>query len=230
MRILVLEDDEQLGPWVQSGLIDAGHVVDLLTDGRHALASVTTNDYDLVLLDRMTPGLDGLCVLKAMRAAKNQVPVLFLSALGEVDDRVTGLEAGGDDYLAKPFAFTELLARVNALGRRSNNDGSQGNHLQSTLSFADLQLDLLSRRCTRNHQSIELNTKEYLLLEIFLKNPGRVQTKAMLLEKVWDLRFDPTTSVVETHISRLRTKIEKGFPSKLIKTVRGAGYVLEQSN
>lgn len=227
MRILVLEDDDQLGPWIQSGLSDAGHVVDLLTDGRHALAAVTTNDYDIALLDRMTPGLDGLSVLKAMRAAKNPIPVLFLSALGEVDDRVAGLEAGGDDYLAKPFAFTELLARVNALGRRVNGDSSE---TLSTLNFADLQLDLLSRQCSRANQRVDLNTKEFLLLEIFLKNPGRVQTKAMLLEKVWDLRFDPTTSVVETHISRLRNKIEKGFSTKLIKTVRGAGYVLEETD
>lgn len=226
MRILVLEDDHQLGPWIQTGLSDAGHVVDLLTDGRHALAAATTNDYDIVLLDRMTPGLDGLSVLKAMRAAKNPVPVLFLSALSEVDDRVAGLEAGGDDYLAKPFAFTELLARVNALGRRVTTQTAE---TQSTLTFCDLQLELLSRQCTRAGQKIELNTKEFLLLEIFLKNPSRVQTKAMLLEKVWDLRFDPTTSVVETHISRLRNKIEKGFSTKLIKTVRGAGYVLEET-
>lgn len=227
MRILVLEDDNQLGPWIQSGLSDAGHVVDLLTDGRHALAAVTTNDYDIALLDRMTPGLDGLSVLKAMRAAKNPIPVLFLSALSEVDDRVAGLEAGGDDYLAKPFAFTELLARVNALGRRVT---AQGTEVPSSLIFCDLQLELLSRQCIRSGQKIELNTKEFLLLEIFLKNPGRVQTKAMLLEKVWDLRFDPTTSVVETHISRLRNKIEKGFSTKLIKTVRGAGYVLEETH
>ncbi len=226
MRILVLEDDHQLGPWIQAGLSDAGHVVDLLIDGRHALAAVTTNDYDIVLLDRMTPGLDGLSVLKAMRAAKNPVPVLFLSALSEVDDRVAGLEAGGDDYLAKPFAFTELLARVNALGRRVNNPT---NDTPTSFTFCDLQLDLFSRQCSRAGQKIELNTKEFLLLEIFLKNPGRVQTKAMLLEKVWDLRFDPTTSVVETHISRLRNKIEKGFSTKLIKTVRGAGYVLEET-
>ncbi|MFT5709004.1 MAG: two-component system OmpR family response regulator [Oceanospirillaceae bacterium] len=227
MRILVLEDDCELGPWVQEGLESAAHVVDLFTNGRHALAAATTNDYDLVILDRMTPGLDGLSVLKAMRAAKNKVPVLFLSALGEVGDRVDGLEAGGDDYLTKPFAFTELLARVAALGRRALPESSE---VQSLLTFADLSLDLLSRQCRRNGLKIELNTKEFLLLEIFLKNPGRMQTKTMLLEKVWDLRFDPTTSVVETHISRLRTKIEKGFPTKIIKTVRGAGYVLEQAS
>jgi len=225
MRILLLEDDLQLGPWIQESLNSAGHVTDLLTDGRHALAAVTTQDYDIVLLDRMVPGLDGLSVLKAMRAAKNTVPVLFLTALGEVDDRVAGLEAGGDDYLTKPFAFTELLARVNALGRRN----SPAETIQSSiLTYQDIELDLMSRQCRRDGQKIELNTKEFLLLEIFLKHPSRIQTKAMLLEKVWDLRFDPTTSVVETHISRLRNKIDKPFAKKLLKTVRGAGYVLEQ--
>jgi len=225
MRILLLEDDAQLGPWIQESLNSAGHVTDLLTDGRHALAAVTTQEYDIVLLDRMTPGLDGLSVLKAMRAAKNSVPVLFLTALGEVDDRVAGLEAGGDDYLTKPFAITELLARVNALGRRNSPVASA---VSSTLTFADIELDLMSRQCRRQGKKIELNTKEFLLLEIFLKHPSRLQTKAMLLEKVWDLRFDPTTSVVETHISRLRNKIDKPFATKLLKTVRGAGYVLEQ--
>jgi len=225
MRILLLEDDLQLGPWIQESLNSAGHVTDLLTDGRHALATVTTQDYDIVLLDRMVPGLDGLSVLKAMRAAKNTVPVLFLTALGEVDDRVAGLEAGGDDYLTKPFAFTELLARVNALGRRNSSAESTQS---SVLTYQDIELDLMSRQCLRDGQKIELNTKEFLLLEIFLKHPSRIQTKAMLLEKVWDLRFDPTTSVVETHISRLRNKIDKPFDKKLLKTVRGAGYVLEQ--
>jgi len=225
MRILLLEDDLQLGPWIQGSLNSAGHVTDLLTDGRHALAAVTTQDYDIVLLDRMVPGLDGLSVLKAMRAAKNTVPVLFLTALGEVDDRVAGLEAGGDDYLTKPFAFTELLARVNALGRRNSPAETTQN---SVLTYQDIELDLMSRQCRRDGQKIELNTKEFLLLEIFLKHPSRIQTKAMLLEKVWDLRFDPTTSVVETHISRLRNKIDKPFAKKLLKTVRGAGYVLEQ--
>ena len=225
MRILLLEDDLQLGPWIQESLNSAGHVTDLLTDGRHALAAVTTQDYDIVLLDRMVPGLDGLSVLKAMRAAKNTVPVLFLTALGEVDDRVAGLEAGGDDYLTKPFAFTELLARVNALGRRNS---PVENTQSSVLTYKDIELDLMNRQCQRDGQKIELNTKEFLLLEIFLKHPTRIQTKAMLLEKVWDLRFDPTTSVVETHISRLRNKIDKPFDKKLLKTVRGAGYVLEQ--
>ncbi|WP_261842635.1 response regulator [Aliamphritea ceti] len=225
MRILVLEDDSELGNWIQTGLTDAGHVVDWLEDGRHALAAATTQEYDVVLLDRMTPGLDGLSVLKAMRAAKNNVPVLILSALGDVECRVQGLDAGSDDYLAKPFAFTELLARINALGRRSLGTPQESSQV---LVAGDLELDLLKRQCVRQGKSIELNTKEFLLLEILLRNPGRIQTKAMLLEKVWDLRFDPTTSVVETHISRLRGKVDKPFNDTLIRTVRGAGYVIDQ--
>lgn len=224
MRILLLEDDKELGSWIQSGLADAGHVVDWLEDGRHALASATTQDYDVVLLDRMTPGLDGLSVLKAMRAAKNTVPVLILSAIGDVDSRVQGLDAGSDDYLAKPFAFTELLARVNALGRRAKGNAQE---VSQVLVVDDLELDLLKRQCVRQGQNIDLNTKEFLLLEILMRNVGRIQTKAMLLEKVWDLRFDPTTSVVETHISRLRSKVDKPFDGGLIRTVRGAGYVID---
>lgn len=229
MRILVLEDDSELGNWIQTGLTDAGHVVDWLDDGRHALAAATTKDYDIVLLDRMTPGLDGLSVLKAMRAAKNNVPVLILSALGDVECRVQGLDAGSDDYLAKPFAFTELLARINALGRRSQA-GNQEQETSQVLVTGDLELDLLKRQCSRQGQNIELNTKEFLLLEILMRNPGRIQTKAMLLEKVWDLRFDPTTSVVETHISRLRGKVDKPFDNTLIRTVRGAGYVIDPAS
>jgi DNA-binding response OmpR family regulator len=224
MRILVLEDDRELGEWIQSGLSDAGHVVDWLEDGQHALAATMTNEYEVVLLDRMTPGLDGLSVLKAMRCAKKNTPVLFLTAINSVEDRVEGLEAGADDYLAKPFAFTELLARVSALGRRN----SALNAVEETLlKCKDLNLDILSRKCFRQGKSIELNTKEFLLLDIFMRTQGRIQTKAMLLEKVWDLRFDPTTSVIETHMSRLRAKIDKPFEQALIKTVRGAGYVLE---
>ena len=224
MRILLLEDDRELGQWIQSGLTDQGHVVDWLEDGRHALAAATTSDYQVVLLDRMTPGLDGLSVLKAMRAAKIAAPVLFLTALGDVQDRVEGLEAGGDDYLTKPFAISELLARVNALGRRGNGSVEE----QATrLECADVSLDLLARQCSRQGQPVELNTKEFLLLETLMRNRGRIQTKAMLLERVWDLRFDPTTSVVETHISRLRSKLEKPFDSAVIRTVRGAGYVID---
>jgi two-component system OmpR family response regulator len=225
MRILVLEDDRELGKWITSGLRRAGHIVDWFQDGSQALTATTDQSYGVAVFDRMTPGLDGLSVLKAMRALNNSTPVLFLTALTDVEDRVEGLEAGGDDYLGKPFAFTELLARVNALERRNSSGAQDGS---TTLKAKDLTLDLIKRHCVRQGQSIDLNTKEFQLLELFLRNPGRVLTKAMLLERVWDLRFDPTTSVVETHISRLRSKIDKPFEDKLISTVRGAGYELAE--
>ncbi len=225
MRILVLEDDRELGEWIGTGLRRAGHIVDWFQDGSQALTATTDQHYDIAVLDRMTPGLDGLSVLKAMRAVKNATPVLFLTALTNVGDRVEGLEAGGDDYLGKPFAFTELLARVNALERRNSTSMQEE---VTTLQVKDLTLDLIKRQCTRQGQAIDLNTKEFQLLELFLRNPGRVLTKTMLLERIWDLRFDPTTSVVETHISRLRSKIDRSYEEKLIRTVRGAGYELAE--
>ena len=170
----------------------------------------------------MVPGLDGLSVLKSLRASKNATPALFLTALGEVDARVEGFDAGGDDYLPKPFAFAELSARVNALGRRGTGSG----HTEPTvLRFGDLSLDLLARKCERQGQEIELMAKEFKLLEYFMRRPGRLVTRTMLLEQVWDMSFDPTTSVVETHISRLRSKIDKPFDEQLIRTRRGEGYV-----
>ncbi len=224
MRLLVLEDDSELGPWIANGLRAAGHVVDLLTDGREVLVAATMQDYDAIILDRMTPGLDGLSALKAMRAAKVAAPVLFLTAMGEVEDRVEGLEAGGDDYLVKPFAFTELLARIGALGRRP---ATEARSEPTILEAGDLTLDLLRRKCIRRGEEIDLKATEFRLLEVLLRNQGRVLTRAMLLERVWDMNFDPTTSVVETHVSRLRSKIEKPFGDRLIRTVRGSGYVLD---
>lgn len=223
MRILVLEDDATLGPWLEQGLRTQGHVVDLMTSGRDALTAAMTFDYDVFIFDRMVPDLDGLSVLKALRQAKNRTPALFLTALGEVDDRVEGLDAGGDDYLVKPFAFSELTARLNALARRPAASPAQD---PAELRVGDLTLHLHKRQCFRQGQAIDLNPKEFLLLEAFMRAPGRIQTKTMLLERVWDLHFDPTTSLVETHISRLRAKIEKPFGGTLIKTVRGAGYLL----
>lgn len=224
MHILLLEDDKEIGHWIENGLNQSGHVTDWVEDGRDALVSATTRSYDVIILDRMTPGLDGLSVLRSLRSAKNATPVLFLTAMGDIDDRVEGLEAGGDDYLTKPFAFTELLARVNALGRRSSG---QDNNAATTLCAGDLTLDLLKRSCSRKGQKIELKAKEFLLLETFLRNKGRILTKNMLLERIWNMNFDPTTSVVETHISRLRAKIEKPFGDTVIRTVRGAGYVID---
>ncbi|MDJ0823128.1 MAG: response regulator transcription factor [Paracoccaceae bacterium] len=224
MRILLLEDDTKLGPWVVGGLREEGHVVDLFADGKDALLAAMGQDYDLLILDRMVPSLDGLAVLKSLRASKNATPALFLTALGEVDARVEGFEAGGDDYLPKPFAFAELSARVNALGRR--RDGAEAQEsTQTVLRYGDLSLDLLARRCERQGQPIELMAKEFKLLEYFMRRPGRLVTRTMLLEQVWDMSFDPTTSVVETHISRLRAKIDKPFDAPLLRTRRGEGYV-----
>ncbi len=224
MRILLLEDDKQLGPWIAGGLREDGHVVDHFEDGKDALMAAMGQEFDLMILDRMVPGLDGLAVLKSLRASKDTTPALFLTALGEVDARVEGLEAGGDDYLTKPFAFAELSARVAALGRR--RDGGDGaNATQTVLRYGDLTLDLLSRQCERQGQSIELMAKEFKLLEYFMRRPGRLVTRTMLLEQIWDMSFDPTTSVVETHISRLRSKIDKPFEQHLLRTRRGEGYV-----
>ena len=227
MRILLLEDDKQLGPWITGGLQEEGHVVDHFKDGKDALIAAMGQEYDLLILDRMVPGLDGLAVLKSLRASKNTTPALFLTALGEVDARVEGFEAGGDDYLTKPFAFVELSARVNALGRRRDG-GDTGESAATTLRFANLSLDLLARRCERGGQVIDLMAKEFKLLEYFMRRPGRLVTRTMLLEQVWDMSFDPTTSVVETHISRLRSKIDKPFDEALLRTRRGEGYVFGQ--
>ncbi|MEO0485204.1 MAG: response regulator transcription factor [Pseudomonadota bacterium] len=223
MRLLVLEDDAALGPWTEKGLCEAGHVVDLFTDGKDALVAAMREGYDVLVLDRMVPGLDGLSVLKALRQAKVTAPALFLTALGEVDDRVDGLRAGGDDYLVKPFAFSELLARIEVLARRGSTQADQS----SILAAGDITIDLHKRTCTRQGQTIDLNPKEFLLLEVFVRSKGRVQTRTMLLERVWNMNFDPTTSVVETHISRLRRKIEKPFGDTVIRNIRGTGYVFE---
>lgn len=223
MRLLVLEDNEKLGPWVEQGLREAGHVVDLFVDGKDAVIAAMGQRYDVLVLDRMVPGLDGLSVLKALRQAKVMVPAIFVTALGDVDARVEGLRTGGDDYLVKPFAFSELLARVEVLARRQNVPESQS----AELSAGDISINLHKRTCTRRDQLIDLNPKEFQLLEVFMRSNGRVQSRTMLLEMVWDMSFDPTTSVVETHISRLRAKIEKPFGDQLIRNIRGTGYVFE---
>lgn len=222
--MLLLEDDRQLGAWVAAGLREEGHVVDLFEEGKDALLAAMGQEYDLLILDRMVPGLDGLSVLKSLRASQDRTPALFLTALGEIDSRLEGFDAGGDDYLTKPFAFAELSARVNALGRRLDGGASQSAE-QTVLRCGDLSIDLLSRRCERQGQAIDLSAKEFKLLEYFVRRPGRLVTRTMLLEQVWDMSFDPTTSVVETHISRLRAKIDKPFDKDLIRTRRGEGYV-----
>lgn len=221
MNILLLEDEAELAQWVEKCLTEAGHTIDHFADGKSALIAATTHDYDLLILDRMVPELDGLSVLKTLRSTRSDVPVLMLTALGDVADKVEGLEAGADDYLAKPFAQSELMARVMALGRRGGPSQSE----PTSLSHEDLHLNLLAQTCTRAGQPIDLNPKEIRLLEALMRNKGRVMTRAMLLERVWQISFDPSTNVVETHVSRLRAKVDKPFGKALIETVRGSGYV-----
>lgn len=220
MKILVAEDDEETARYLKRSLTAEGHVVDVLADGREALTYCLYNTCDLVILDRMLPGLDGMAVLKALRAANQDLPVIFLTALGGVDDRVDGLNAGSDDYLAKPFHMSELLARIGAIVRRPAASEAPG----QSLRVEDLELDLLTRTARRRGQAIELKPKEFAVLEVLMRNAGHIVTKAMLLEKVWDLSFDPGTTVVETHISNLRAKIDKPFDVKLIHTNRNFGY------
>ena len=222
MRILLLEDDKEIRRWVCKGLEAAGHIVDWFENGPDALFAATTQSYDVLILDRMVPELDGLSLLKALRSAKVMTPTLMLTALGEVEDRVDGLEAGADDYLTKPFASSELLARIVALNRRGEQNQPEET---AVLTYEDLELNLLKHTCSRDNQAIDLNTKEIRLLEVLMRNKGRIMTRTMLLERVWSINFDPETSIVETHISRLRTKIDKPFSTALIRTVRGAGYV-----
>jgi len=221
VHILLVEDDEQMANYAAKGFTEAGHVVDVLDNGREAMIQCLQSQYDVLVVDRMLPGMDGLSMVKALRASGTKTPVIFLTAVAGVDDRVAGLEAGGDDYLPKPFAFSELLARVNALARRPTT-AVETTHLQ----VADLELDLLRRVATRGEVEIDLQPREFVLLEVLMRNEGRVVSRTMLLEQVWDFHFDPKTSVVETHISRLRSKIDKPFEVSLLHTVRNLGYSL----
>ena len=219
MKILVAEDDKQSAEFLRKGLVQEGHSVEVVADGRDALSYCLYNPCDMLILDRMMPGMDGLTVLKTLRAADRKVPVIFLTAMGDVDERVEGLLAGGDDYLVKPFHFSELSARVTSLGRRP-----QGAEKKTLLSVHDLELDLLAHTATRAGTAIELQAKEFQLLEVLMRNAGRIVTKTMLLEQVWDFNFDPKTTVVETHMSRLRAKVDKPFEVPLIHTTRNSGY------
>lgn len=222
MRILVIEDDKDVSSYIGKGMKEAGHTVDTASNGKDGLFLATTEDYDAMIVDRMLPELDGLTIIKTVRGAGNMTPALILSALGEVDDRVKGLRSGGDDYLVKPFAFAELLARIEILARRQNNKPET-----TTLTAGDLELNLLSRKVTRGGKEIELQSREFKLLEYMMQNKGQVVTRTMLLEHVWDYHFDPQTNVIDVHISRLRSKIDKGFKTQIIRTVRGAGYIIE---
>ncbi len=222
MRILVIEDEKTVANYIAKGLKEAGHNVDCSYDGKDGLFMATTENYDVLIVDRMLPELDGLKVIKTLRATNNNTPALILSAMGEVDDRVTGLKSGGDDYLVKPFAFSELLARLEILGRRETA-AKQATELKA----GDLTLNLLSRKVYRDGKEINLKSREFSLLKHMLTHKGRVVTRTMLLEAVWDYNFDPQTNVIDVHVSRLRNKIDKGFQEQLIKTIRGAGYIIE---
>lgn len=221
MKILVIEDDRETAAFVARGLKEHGHVVDVAGDGRDGLMQASGEDYDVLIVDRMLPGMDGLGVVRTLRAAGTRTPVLFLTAMAGVNDRVEGLDAGGDDYLVKPFAFAELNARVSALGRRP-----AVSEVTTALRVGDLEMDLLTRRASRAGREIDLQPQEFRLLEFLMRNADRVVTRTMLLEGVWGFHFDPRTSVVETHISRLRAKIDRDFPHSLLHTVRGSGYSL----
>jgi two-component system, OmpR family, response regulator len=223
MKILLIEDDAATARHIVKSLRQHGHTVDHAVNGRDGLFLAAGEPYDVMIIDRMLPGLDGLGVVKTIRGAGVKTPVLFLTTLGGIDDRVEGLEAGGDDYLLKPFAFAELLARVNALARRP-----PPTEIQTLLRVADLELDLLKRSVTRAGKRIDVQPQEFKLLEYLMRNPGRVVTRTMLLENVWEFHFDPQTTVVETHISRLRSKIDQGFAKPLIHTVRGSGYCIRE--
>ncbi len=223
MRILVIEDDTETAGYITRGLKEHGHVVDQAADGKDGLFLALENDYDTIILDRMLPALDGLSVLKTLRSSGQRTPVIILSALGEVDDRVEGLKAGGDDYLVKPFAFSELLARIEALLRRGEMKPET-----SVLKVADLELDRLTHTVKRAGKTIDLQPREYLILEFLMQHAGQIVTRTMLLENVWDYHFDPQTNIIDVHISRLRNKIDKGFAPPLLQTVRGAGYCLRE--
>jgi two-component system OmpR family response regulator len=222
-RILVVEDDPDAADYILKGLREEGYTVEHVVDGRDGLYLASSSNFDAVVMDRMVPGMDGLSVVKALRAADVGIPILILSALGQLDERVKGLRAGGDDYLTKPFGFSELSARLANLMRRGGAKAER-----TTLHCADLHMDLLSRKVTRAGRPLDLLPREFKLLEHLLRNKGRVVTRTMLLEQVWDYRFDPHTSLIDTHISRLRKKIDEGFERPLLHTVRGAGYRLSE--
>jgi two-component system OmpR family response regulator len=223
MKILVVEDDHDAAAYVHKALREEGHVVDLATDGLDGYALAREGNYDVLIVDRMLPKLDGLSLVRSLREQEVDTPVLFLSALGQVDDRVKGLRAGGDDYLTKPYAFSELLARIEVLARRRASGPARE---ETVYHVADLELDRLSRRVTRAGQVLDLQPREFRLLEYMMRHAGQVVTRTMLLEHVWDYHFDPQTNVIDVHVSRLRGKIDKGFDRPLLQTVRGAGYVI----
>ncbi len=223
-RVLVVEDDADTAEYVTKGLRETGFTVEHVADGRDGLYMGSSSTFDAIVMDRMLPGMDGLSVVKALRAAGVETPILILSALGQLDEKVLGLRAGGDDYLTKPFGFSELHARIENLLRRRG-----GKAVETVLRCGDLVMDLLSRKAVRNGKALDLLPREFKLLEYFLRNKDRVVTRTMLLEQVWDYRFDPHTSIIDTHISRLRKKLDEGFDRPLLHTLRGVGYRLSET-
>ncbi|MBO0663468.1 response regulator transcription factor [Jiella sp. MQZ9-1] len=221
MKVLVIEDDGATADYVVGGLKEEGHDADHALAGPTGLELACTRDYDAIVVDRMLPGLDGLSIVKALRSSGRDTPVIFLTSVSGLDDRVEGLEAGADDYLVKPFAFSELMARLNALARRSPLKREE-----TVLKVGELEMNLIARTVKRGGHTIELQPREFRLLEYMMRNRGRVLTRTMLLERVWDFHFDPKTNVVETHVSRLRAKVDRPFEQEMIKTIRGSGYML----
>ncbi|MBI5163898.1 MAG: response regulator transcription factor [Magnetospirillum sp.] len=222
MRILLIEDDAEASAYMAKGLKEAGHTVDHAANGTDGLFLATSERYDVMIVDRMLPGVDGLTIIQTLRGSGNATPVLILSALGKVDDRVRGLKAGGDDYLVKPYAFAELMARIEALIR----SGAAATASETRLKVEDLEMDLLARSVSRAGKPIDLQPREFRLLEYLMRHAGQVVTRTMLLENVWEYHFDPQTNLIDVHISRLRQKIDKDFDQALIQTVRGAGYTI----
>lgn len=221
MKVLLLEDDAPTSSFIEKGLRAAGHVVDVCATGRDAIFHASDASYDVLVLDRMVPGVDGLAALKALRITGVTTPTIFLTAMDGVEDRVEGLEAGADDYLVKPFAMTELIARIDALARRPHLTQAQ-----TRIRVGELEIDLLKRNATRAGRVIALQAQEFKLLEYLMRHAGQIVTRTMLLENVWSFHFDPQTNIIEGHISRLRSKIDRGFGAEMIKTVRGAGYTI----
>jgi len=227
MHILVVEDDREVAAYLVKGLREQGHVVDEANSGKDGLFLALSESFDAMIIDRMLPGVDGLAIVRSVRQADIRTPVLILSALGQVDDRVTGLREGGDDYLVKPFAFSELIARLEALMRRQSPADSGE---RTRLVVGDLEMDLLGRSVRRAGRPVELQPREFALLEFLMRHAGQVVTRTMLLENVWDYNFDPQTNVIDVHVSRLRQKIDRGFDGEMLQTVRGAGYTLREPN
>jgi len=223
MKILIVEDDQTVANYIAKGLADSGHLAHIANDGKSGLQLASNDEYDAIVLDRMLPHIDGITLLNTIRADGNQTPAVILSAKNKVEDKVKGLRSGADDYVTKPFAFEELMARIEVVASRQTQVAA----MQTKLTCGDLTLDLLHRKVTRGSVEIELQSKEFKLLEYLLKNQGRTITRTMLLEKVWEYTFDPQTNVIDVHISRLRNKIDKGFDYAIIETIRGAGYIVK---